>query len=90
MGAAVARCLRHDVMVHSVHSYTRRDAACSAMKPSSALVREVVCSQWSYGRASGRDPDAKGRRAGNVRPTLEHATTQAAEWLVAGQGCSRR
>lgn len=70
MGAAVARCLRHDVLVHSVRSYTRRYEACSAMKPSSALVREAACSQRSCGRTSGRDPDAKVVGLGMSSPPL--------------------
>src|SRR5712691_9730112 len=56
---AVARCLLHHAMVHSARSYTRRNAAFSALQLPSASAREVAYSYRSCSHASERDPDAK-------------------------------
>jgi hypothetical protein len=58
LGRAVARCLLHHLMVHPAPSYTRRNAACLAVKLRSALAREVAYSQRSCNHASESDPDA--------------------------------
>jgi hypothetical protein len=94
-GAAVARCLLHDVMVHSVgSSYTRRYAACSASKLPSVTAREVTHARRFCSHVSVRDRDATVVVPWDFQHTLEHSSVvpskaQAAEWLVAGQGCSR-
>jgi hypothetical protein len=56
-GAAVARCLLHDVMVHSVRSDTRRNAACSASKLPAVTAREVEHAMRLCSHASETDPD---------------------------------
>ena len=69
-GPAVARCLLHHAMVHSARSYTRRNAAFSALRLPSALAREVAYSQRSCSHASERDPEATVVILGRFSPPL--------------------
>jgi hypothetical protein len=91
---AVARCLLEYAMVHSARSYTRRNAAFSALKLPSDPAPEVANS-WRSCRPRKRErPGCKVRPTWEVQLTLEHgsaahSTVRAAEWFVAGSPLSQ-
>jgi hypothetical protein len=91
---AVTRCLLHHAMVHSARSYTRRNAAFSALKLPSDPAPEVANSQRSCRPRKRERPGCKVRRTWEVQPTLghgsaAHSSVRAADGLWQAHHCSR-